>query len=51
MGNFRLWCNGSKLKNGGTRADIVWEKNGTKEEWQEQKVGLGLNKKIFDAEM
>lgn len=51
MGNLRLWCNRSKPKNGGIEAGVVWEKDGTKEEWQEQKVGLDLNKEIFNAEM
>ena len=32
-------------------SSIKIEKDGAKKEWQEQKVGLGLNKEIFDAEM
>lgn len=49
--NLRLWCNGSKLENRDTGAAVVWEKDGKKKEWQEQKVDLSLNKEIFDAEM
>ena len=39
------------LNNGGTGTAVLWEKDGTKKEWQEQKAGLGLNNDIFDAEM
>ena len=46
-----LWCDGSKLDSRGTGAAVVWKNEGTEKEWQEQKVGLGLNKEIFDAEM
>ena len=50
MAHLKLWCDGSKLDKG-TGAAVVWEKGGTTKEWQEKKVGLGLNKEIFDAEM
>ena len=49
--NLKLWYDGFKLDNGGTGATVVWEKNGAKKEWQKQKVGLALNKRIFDPEM
>ena len=51
QGNFKLWCDGSKLNNGGTEAAVEWEKDCIKKERPEQKAGLGLNKEIFDAEM
>lgn len=46
MANLKLWCDGSKLDNGGTGAAVVWEKDNAQKEWQEQKVGLGLNRDI-----
>ena len=46
----RLWCDGSKLDQGGTGAAVVW-KSHISQKWQEQKLSLGLNKEIFDAEM
>lgn len=30
---------------------MVYEKDVTKKEWQEQKVGLGLNETIFDVKI
>lgn len=50
-GNLKLWCEVSQLENEGTGAAIVQETDGAKKKWQEQKVGLGLIKEIFDAEM
>lgn len=50
-GNLKLWCDGFKLDNRDTGATVVWEKDDAKKERQEQKVGLGINKEIFDAEM
>ena len=50
MAHLKLWCDGSKLDKG-TGAAVVWKENGPGGKWQEQKVGLGLNKEIFDAEM
>ena len=35
----------------GTRATVIWEINGLKKEWQVRRVGLGLNKEIFDVEI
>ena len=46
----KLWCDGSKLDKGGTGAAVVWE-DSISGKWQEQKVCLGLNKEIFDAEI
>ncbi len=43
-----LWCNRSKLDQGETGAAIIWKLNN---EWLTQKVTLGKNKEIFDAEM
>ena len=51
MANLKLWCDGSKLDDGGAGAAVVWKKDSAQKEWQEQKVGLGVNKEIFDAEM
>ena len=49
--DFKLCCDGSKLDNARIGAAIVWKKDSIIEEWQERKVALGSNKKIFDAEM
>ena len=50
MAHLKLWCDGSKLdKKTGTK--VVWKKYGLSRKWQEQKVGLGLNKEIFNIEM
>lgn len=49
--DLKPWCNGSKLKNKGIRAAVIWKTDGVKKEWYEQKVGLGFNKEIFDAEI
>lgn len=46
----KLWCDGSKLDKGGTGAAVVWE-DSISGKWQKQKVCLGLNKEIFDAEI
>ncbi len=46
--NLPLWCDGSKLNQGGTGVAVVW-KLGNK--WLMQKVTLGKNKEIFNAEM
>ena len=43
-----LWCDGSKLDQGGTGAAVIWKLDN---EWLTQKVTLGKNKEIFDAEM
>ena len=43
-----LWCDGSKLNQGGTGAAVVWKLDNR---WLMQKVTLGKNKEIFDAEM
>ena len=51
MANLKLWCDGSKLDNRGTGAAVVWGKDNAQKEWQEQKVCMGLNKEILDAEM
>ena len=48
--DLKLWCDGSKLDKGGTGAAVVW-KSHVSQKWQEQKLSLGLNKEIFDAEM
>ena len=50
MAHLKLWCDGSKLDKG-TGAAVVWKKDGTYREWQEKKVGLGLNKEIFGVEV
>lgn len=49
--NLKLWYDGSQLDNRGTGVAVVWEKDGPRKNWQDQKVILGLNKEIFDAEM
>ena len=46
--NLILWCDGSKLNQGGTGAAIVWKLDNR---WLMQKVTLGKNKEIFDAKM
>ena len=46
--NLTLWCDGSKLDQGGAGAAVVWKLDN---EWLTQKVTLGKNKEIFDAEM
>lgn len=51
MAHFKLWYDGSKLDKGATGAAVVWQIEDTNKELQEQKVGLGLLKEIFDAEM
>ncbi len=43
-----FWCDGSKLNHGGTGAAVVWKLENS---WLMQKVTLGKNKEIFDAEM
>ena len=43
-----LWCDGSKLDQGETGAAVIWKLDN---EWLTQKVTLGKNKEIFDAEM
>ncbi len=48
--HLKLWCDGSKLDKGGIGAAVVWKNYGC-QKWQEQKLCLGLNKEIFDAEM
>ena len=48
--HLKLWCDGSKLDKGGTGAAVVW-KDHISQKWQEQKLCLGLNKEIFDAEI
>ena len=50
MAYLKLWCDRSKLDKE-TGAFVVWEKGSTTKKWQEKKVGLGLNKEIFDVEM
>lgn len=49
--NIKLQCDRSKLENAGTRSAVVWEKYCEKKKQQEQKVDLGLNDNIFDAEI
>lgn len=51
MAHLKLWYDGSKLDKGATGAAVVWQIEDTIQELQEQKVGLGLLKEIFDAEM
>ena len=46
--NLSLWCDGSKLDQGEAGAAVVWKLDN---EWLTQKVTLGKNKEIFDAEM
>ena len=46
--NLSLWCDGSKLSKGGAGASVVWKLDN---KWPTQKVTLGKNKEIFDAEM
>ncbi len=46
-----LWCDGSKLDQGGAGAAVVWKENRQSNEWITQKITLGKNKEIFDAEM
>ena len=46
--NLSLWCDGSNLNQGGTGAVVVWKLDN---KWLMQKVTLGKNKEIFDAEM
>lgn len=48
--NLKLWCDGFKMENKGTRATVVWETDGSIKEWQDRKVVLGLNKKILYVE-
>ena len=44
-----LWCDGSKLDQGGTGAAVVWKRHRQDSEWQTQKTTLGKNKEILDA--
>lgn len=46
----KLWSDGSKLDKRAVAA-VVWKKDSANVEWQEQKVGLSLNKEIFDPEL
>ncbi len=47
--NVTLWCDGSKLDQGGAGAAVLWKKNDN--EWSAQKITLGKNKEILDAEV
>lgn len=49
--DFTLLCYGSKLDQGGAGAAVVWKENRQDNEWIKQKITLGKNKKIFDAEV
>lgn len=46
-----LWCDGSKLDQGGAGAAVVWKEGELVRKWQEKKVSLGKNKEILDAEI
>ena len=46
-----LWCDGSKLDQGGAGAAVVWKEGELSREWQEKRVNLGKNKEILDAEI
>ena len=46
-----LWCDGSKLDQGGAGAAVVWKEGELGREWQEKKVSLGKNKEILDAKI
>ena len=45
-----LWCNASKLDQGGAGAAVVW-KGEFGRKWQEKTVSLGKNNEILDAEI
>lgn len=51
LANLTLWCDGSKLDQGGTGAAVVWKRNRQDSEWQTQKTTLSKNKEILDVEI
>lgn len=51
LANAILWCDRSKLDYGGTGAAVVWKESGQDRGWHEQKVTLGRNKEVLDAEI
>lgn len=51
LANLTLWCDRSKLDQGGIGAAVVWREKGQDKGWRKQKVTLGKNKEILDAEI
>ena len=49
--DLNFWCDGSKLDQGGAGAAVVWKENRDDNLWTTQKVSLGKNKEILDAEI
>lgn len=49
--DLKLWCDRFKLDIGDTGAVVISKKNCLSKKWQELKISLGQNKKVFDLEV